>query len=201
MTSLLLYSRTLRLSLQGFRLTFHFAPNAFFTDDKLTKTFRIPNMLGGGKIGSDPSIEKLEGCEIHWVAGKSLIEKEVKKTTKKGKKKVTTTKKVPQESFFRFFDTPNMEEDEDLGEDEAYELQSQIHMEMEVGFEIKNKIIPRAVDWFTNIAIEDESSDEEEEEDEDDEEGEEGDDDEEDEEEEEEEEEHPKRGGKGGKGT
>jgi len=152
-------------------------------------------MMGGGRLGSDPTIEKIEGCDVHWKAGKDLTEKEVKKTTKKKGKKVTVTKKEPQESFFRFFETPNMEADEDMEPEDAYELQAQIHMEMEVGFEIKNKIIPRAVDWFTGEAVEDESSDEEDEdyedEDEEDDEGDYTDD---------EEEEKPKKGGKGAKG-
>lgn len=181
--------------MQGFRLVFHFGANDYFSDEKLTKTFHIPHMMGGGRLGSDPTIEKLEGCEIHWKAGKNLTEKEVKKTTKKKGKKVTQVKKEPQESFFRFFDTPDMEDDtNDLEPEEVYELQEQISMEMEVGFEIKNKIIPRAVDWFTGEAVADESSDEEDE----DYEGEDDDEDyDEEDDEEEEEEEKPKKGGKG----
>ena len=47
--------------------------------------------------------------------------------------------------------------------EEVYELNEQIQMEMDVGFEIKNKIIPRAVEWFTGEAVEDDSDDEDDE--------------------------------------
>lgn len=71
----------------------------------------------------------------------------------------------PVESFFRFFGTPNMSDDadEEMEPEEVYELNEQIQMEMDVGFEIKNKIIPRAVEWFTGEAVEDDSDDEDDE--------------------------------------
>ena len=88
-------------ALQGFRLEFAFSANPFFTNEKLTKTFHIPHMMGGGRLGSDPSIEKLVGCEIAWCAGKNLTVTEVKKQGKKKGKKTTVVKMEPTESFFR----------------------------------------------------------------------------------------------------
>jgi hypothetical protein len=95
----------------------------------------------------------------------------------------------PVESFFRFFGTPNMDEDadEDMEPEEVYELNEQIQMEMDVGFEIKNKIVPRAVEWFTGEAVEDDSDDEDDDEDDEDDEGDEEDEDDEEDEEEDEE--------------
>lgn len=139
----------------GFRLEFLFGANPYFTNEKLTKTFHIPFMLGGGRLGSDPTIEKLVGCDIAWLPGKNTTVIEEKKTIKKKGKKTTVTKMVPTESFFRFFGTPPMGEDidEDMPEQEQFELENQINTEMEVGFEIKNKIIPRAIEWFTGEAL------------------------------------------------
>ena len=78
----------------GFRLEFAFAPNPYFSDALLTKTFHIPFMMGGGRLGSDPTIEKIVGCDINWLPGKNVTEKEVKKVTKKKGKKSTVVKKV-----------------------------------------------------------------------------------------------------------
>ena len=78
----------------GFKLAFVFAPNPYFTNAQLEKTFHIPFMLGGGRLGSDPTIDKIVGCDINWLPGKNVTEKEVKKTQKKKGKKVTTTKTV-----------------------------------------------------------------------------------------------------------
>lgn len=78
----------------GFRLEFVFAPNPYFTNAQLDKTFHIPFMMGGGRLGSDPTIEKIVGCEINWLPGKNVTEKEVKKSQKKKGKKMTIVKKV-----------------------------------------------------------------------------------------------------------
>lgn len=43
---------------QGFKIVFHFAPNRYFTNSELVKTFYIPNMLDG----SEPMLERVEGC-------------------------------------------------------------------------------------------------------------------------------------------
>lgn len=78
----------------GFKLSFVFETNPYFTNAQLEKTFHIPFMLGGGRLGSDPTIDKIVGCDINWLPGKNVTEKEVKKTQKKKGKKVTTTKIV-----------------------------------------------------------------------------------------------------------
>ncbi|RYG43886.1 NAP domain-containing protein, partial [archaeon] len=85
----------------GFRIVFKFAPNDYFEDETLTKTIHIEHMMGSDVVGQEPSVEKLEGCDIHWKADKNLTVKTEKVTTRKKGKKVTTVKEVPQESFFR----------------------------------------------------------------------------------------------------
>lgn len=183
----------------GFRLVFKFAPNDYFEDATLTKTVHIEHMMGSDVIGQEPSVDKLEGCEIHWKADKNLTVKTEKVTTRKKGKKVTTVKEVPQESFFRFFETVDLDEEVEDNE-EMYEKQMQMQMEAEMCFAIRNKLVPRAAEWFTGEAVDDDSDDEYDDEDDEDDYDEE-DDEEEEEDDDDEEEEKPKakRGGKGGK--
>ncbi|XLT01571.1 hypothetical protein HN51_050922, partial [Arachis hypogaea] len=91
------------------------------------------------------------------------------------------TKTENYESFFNFFNPPQvLEDDEDIDEDMAEEL----HNQMEQDYDIGDKIIPHAVSWFTGEAIQGEEFGDLEDNDEDD--IEEDDDDEEDEDEDEE---------------
>ncbi len=92
------------------------------------------------------------------------------------------------ESFFNFFNPPQVpEDDEDIDEDTAEELQNQMEQDYDIGSTIRDKIIPHAVSWFTGEAIQgdeleiedDDEDDEDIDEDEDDE-GEDGDEEEED---------------------
>lgn len=72
------------------------------------------------------------------------------------------------ESFFNFFDPPKSldpEEEDDLDEEEIAELESRLAVDYAIGEEIKDKLIPRAVDWFTGAALEFEYGDEQEEDD------------------------------------
>jgi nucleosome assembly protein 1-like 1 len=105
---------------QGFKLLFHFAPNPFFDNEVLTKTFNIPDMMGGAS-GGEPSVESLPGTDIKWKAGKNLTVKVIKKTVKKKGKKTTVSKEEPQDSFFAFFDSPDMESEPENME-EAFEV-------------------------------------------------------------------------------
>jgi hypothetical protein len=100
----------------GFKLTFAFGPNDYFTDKELTKTFYVPNLLEGSMF----ELDRAEGCEIHWKDGKDLTVKTVKKTVKKGKGRAkTVTKSEPVPSFFRFFETTEMNEEliQEMGEE------------------------------------------------------------------------------------
>lgn len=189
----------------GFKLVFTFAANDFFSDTTLTKSFIIPNMLGGDEPGSEPAVQKLVGSEIHWKAGKCLTESKKKVTKKVGGKKKTVEKTEPVPSFFRFFDTPDMDalEADALGAEESMALIELINAEIEVGFTLRNKIIPSAVKWFTGEAEDDEDDEDdeydEEDEDDDEDDDEHDDDEDEDEDEDEDDEDEDKPKGKGGK--
>jgi nucleosome assembly protein 1-like 1 len=193
--------------LKGFRLTFAFAPNPFFEEAELTKTFHMKTGIfddededeeaneeeeeeeeeGGAaaELERSTGVSKIEGCAITWKAGKNLtVEMQTKKGKgARGKKAKPVKKEVPVASFFRFFETPDMEAE---GDDEAIgELVQSTQEEVRVAYFIREDLVPRALGFFLG---EEDDGDEDEDEDEDGE-GEDGEDGEEEDEEEEEEEE------------
>mmetsp|Transcript_27662 Transcript_27662/g.46305 ORF Transcript_27662/g.46305 Transcript_27662/m.46305 type:complete len:392 (+) Transcript_27662:189-1364(+) len=156
---------------KGFRLHFHFLENPYFTNTKLSKSYFMMDE-------EDPILEKAEGTAIEWKAGKNCCVKVLKKKPKKGSKSSKPiTKTEPCESFFNFFSPPQVPDEEDLEEEEAERLQEEMEADYEMGSIIREKLIPRAVLWFTGEMMDEEEDDEEEDDDDD----EEGDDDGEDE--------------------
>jgi len=151
----------------GFTLYFHFDKNDFFTNTVLTKQYEMkcepqeddPFTFEG------PEIFKCTGCTIDWVKGKNLTVKQVKKKQKhksKGSVRVIT-KQVKADSFFNFFDPPTVPDDPNAEVDE--DTQSLLTADFEIGHYIRERIVPRAVLYFTGEALEDESDFEEEEDD------------------------------------
>ncbi|KAE9602463.1 putative nucleosome assembly protein (NAP) [Lupinus albus] len=173
---------------KGFKLEFYFDSNPYFTNSVLTKTYHMIDE-------DEPILEKAIGTEIQWHPGKTLTEKVLKKKPKKGSKNTKPIIKTEKcESFFNFFNPPEVpEDDEDIDEDLADELQNQIEQDYDIGSTIRDKIIPHAVSWFTGEAVEGEEfgdlefddvdGDDDEEDEDDDEEEDEDDDDDDDEEE------------------
>jgi len=152
----------------GFTLHFHFAPNDYFTNTELTKEYEMkcepqeddPFSFEG------PEIFKCKGSPIDWKKGKNLTVKTVKKKQKhKSKGSVRTiTKQVKADSFFNFFDPPQVPDDPNAEVDE--DTQALLTADFEIGHYIRERIVPRAVLFFTGEALEDESDYEEEEEEE-----------------------------------
>ena len=89
------------------------------------------------------------GCTINWKEGKNLTVKTVKKKQKhKSKGNVRTiTKQVKNDSFFNFFDPPPIPDDPDADIDP--ETQDLLTADFEIGHYIRDRIIPRAVLFFT----------------------------------------------------
>ncbi|XP_047317749.1 nucleosome assembly protein 1;4-like [Impatiens glandulifera] len=167
---------------QGFKLTFSFDPNPFFKNTILTKAYHMINE-------EEDILEKAIGTPIEWLPGKCLTQKTLKKKPKKGSKNTKPITKIENcESFFHFFNPPQIpdDDDEDIDSDAVEELQDQLEQDYDVGSTILEDIIPRAVSWYTGEAASDDefevAVDDGEDNDEDD------DDDEDDEDEEEEEE-------------
>lgn len=161
----------------GFKLHFTFAANDFFSDTELTKTYYYQEQVG---YGGDFVYDKALGHEIKWKDDKDLTKKiEIKKQRNKTTGKTRVIRKVvPTDSFFNFFKppqppTPEDLEADDVDEDELEELDARLEVDYQIGEDFKEKIIPRAVDYFTGKALkyeedyEDEEIDEFEEDDED----------------------------------
>ncbi|GKE36434.1 nucleosome assembly protein 1;4-like protein, partial [Tanacetum coccineum] len=113
------------------------------------------------------------------------LRKKPKKGTRSPKPPITKTENC--ESFFNFFNPPQIPDDEEeIDEDTADLLQNKMEQDYDIGSTIRDKIIPHAVSWFTGEADENDEYDIEDDDDEDDEEPEDNDIDDDDDEEDEE---------------
>merc|ERR1712226_1805193 len=139
--------------------------NDYFSNSVLTKEYEMrckPIEFDG------PEIYKCKGCDIDWKQGKNLTVKTVTRKQKhKQKGSVRTIKKtVKNDSLFNFFSPPDIPENPEELDEETQEL---LTSDFEIGHYIRERILPRAVLFFTGEALEDDDyDDEEEEEDEDD---------------------------------
>jgi len=146
----------------GFVLNFHFAPNDYFTNTILTKEYELKNDIDPeDPLGFDgPEMFKSRGCKIDWKPGKNTSVKVIKQKVKaKGKGKggpKFVTKEEKRDSFFNFFKPPKVPDDPK--EEVEPERQAEISMDFDLGFGIKEKLIPRAVLYFTGEALEDDDS-------------------------------------------
>lgn len=154
----------------GFRIRMVFSENPYFTNTVLEKTYYMLE-------GRDAVLERSQGTEIDWKAGKNVTMKLMKKKPKKGAKPDAKpqTKMEPVDSFFNFFNPPQVpDEDTELDPDEVEMLEAAIEADYDIGDTIKHSLIPNAVGWFTGTALEEEEGgmyldeDEDEDEDEDD---------------------------------
>jgi len=145
----------------NFILSFQFADNPFFSNATLTKEYQL-------RDGPDtecpleydgPEIFSCKGCKIDWIESKDVTQKTVKIKKIKARKGATcspekaVTKIVPADSFFNFFNPPDVPEDPkaEVNDDDRAILA----VDFDVGFAIKEKIIPRAVLYFTGDLFED----------------------------------------------
>lgn len=107
----------------GFVLEFHFSPNEFFENETLTKEYLYKCSLGNKMVFEGPQIYKSIGCEVKWKDGQT----------------------TPKDSFFNFFHSNQIKnEPDDTLESEQYA----INTDFEMGYFIKERIIPRAVLFY-----------------------------------------------------
>jgi len=163
----------------GFKLHFMFGSNDYFTDTELTKEYEMKCVPSEREPFSfdGPEIFRCKGCPIHWKPNKNLTVKTIKKKQKhKSKGNVRTiTKQVKNDSFFNFFDPPALPDDPEAEVDP--DTQEILTSDFEIGHYIRERVVPRAVLFFTGEALEEEDFDEEEDGSEGEEEGEEEEDD------------------------
>ncbi|KAG5519762.1 hypothetical protein PMAC_000035 [Pneumocystis sp. 'macacae'] len=162
----------------GFRLEFYFSDNEFFSNKMISKTYFYRDELG---YNGDFVYDHAEGDKIDWKNNKDLTTKvEIKKQRNKNTRQTRVVKKVvPKDSFFAFFMPPVV-----FDQDDDSDIDNRLEADYQYGEDIKEKLIPRAIDWFTGVALayeeeyddnsdqdytdEDENEDEEDEEDDDD---------------------------------
>jgi len=190
---------------KGFRLTFHFAENPYFSNETLEKEYHVEE---SSPYTQEVEVTLIKASEIEWKEGKDVtIEKVAKKVKGGGAKKAKQKKEKeePRDSVFRHFfrtmkpdmplpDDVNLEEmggmcDED--DDEEGIVEMLMENDHEVGMALRDQIIPFAVRWFTGEAAPDDDDDDEDGESEDD-----DDEDDEDDEDDDSDEEPPARGKK-----
>ncbi|KAG6095423.1 hypothetical protein E4U30_002477 [Claviceps sp. LM220 group G6] len=146
----------------GFRLIFEFSENDYFSNKMITKTYFYQTESG---YGGDFIYDHAEGDKIEWYPGKDLtVRVEAKKQRNKNTNQTRIVKKtVPTESFFNFFSPPQAPSDGDDGDndDAADDIEDRLELDYQLGEDIKEKLIPRAIDWFTGeaLAFYDEDSD------------------------------------------
>lgn len=83
----------------------------------------------------------------------SLCSQESHTNTRTDTKQTRIVKKtVPTESFFNFFSPPSAPSEED-DDDAASDIEERLELDYQLGEDIKEKLIPRAIDWFTGEAL------------------------------------------------
>ncbi|GAA97029.1 uncharacterized protein L969DRAFT_611429 [Mixia osmundae IAM 14324] len=164
----------------GFKLVFEFGPGAeaYFSNKTLEKTYFYQDTVS---YEGDFVYDHAAGCDIKWKDGKNLTVKiETKKQRNKNTNQTRIIKKsIPTESFFTFFAPPAPPSDEDDADaEDEDDLHERLEFDYQVGEDLKERVIPRAVDYFTGKALRMEADDQDDSELFDDEEDDEDDDDE-----------------------
>lgn len=100
----------------SFTLEFHFSPNEYFSNQILTKEYLMKCFPDSDEPFSfdGPEIYKSIGCKINWMDGKDLTVKKTDEASATG-----DSQNMAIESFFNFFNPPEVIEDAD---DELYEI-------------------------------------------------------------------------------
>lgn len=138
----------------GFTLEFHFESNEHFSNTVLTKQYTMRSEPDESDPFSfeGPEIIKCKGCKIDWKKGKNVTVKTVKKKQKHKGSGTTRTisKTVQSDSFFNFFNPPTPPDEEEMDED----MEALLAADFEIGHFIRERIVPRAVLYFTGEALE-----------------------------------------------
>lgn len=138
----------------GFQLEFVFAPNDYLSNEVLTKTYFYQDAVG---FSGDLVYDHAEGTKIEWKSPEHDLTNrvETKKQRNKNTNETRTIKRlVPTESFFNFFAPPKAPEDEDEEDEEQLEeYEERLELDYQVGEDLKDRIIPHAVDFFTGKAL------------------------------------------------
>lgn len=156
----------------GFTLNFWFEPNDYFEETCLKKVYklRIEPDKDEALTYEGPEIVHASGTEITWKKDKNVTKKVIKKKQKNKKTghTRTTTSEVQQDSFFNYFTSielrvENMKKHlEEAGadsddEDDFDQQAAMLEADYEIGHFIRERLIPRAVLYYTG-ELDDEDS-------------------------------------------
>ncbi|KAF3793299.1 Nucleosome assembly protein 1 [Nymphaea thermarum] len=132
---------------KGFKLDFFFDTNPYFKNSVLTKTYHMIDE-------DEPILERAIGTEIEWYPGKILTQKVLKKKPKKGSKNAKPiTKTEDCESFFNFFSPPQVpDDDEDIDEDTAEQLQNLMEQDYDIGRVVPNLVLLNRENAHQNVS-------------------------------------------------
>ncbi|XP_067122433.1 nucleosome assembly protein 1-like 1 [Centruroides vittatus] len=134
-----------------FVLEFHFEPNEYFDNPVLTKEYRIKCHVDPEQpfdfVG--PEIVECEGSRIDWKEGKDITRPAFKRNNKTEK----SSEIVRKSSFFGFFDSLKQKKN-------SQEISEALENDFEIAQYIKEKIIPRAIFYYTKEMEESDYSDE-----------------------------------------
>lgn len=142
----------------GFTLSFAFQENPFFTNQVLTKEYSLRNGPDPeAPLSYDgPEIISCKGCTIEWKEGMNVTDKTRKVETITGKKaEPGAPEEVKVDSFFTFFNPPACDLDGTGDAEMEDDDRAILAVDFDVGFAIKEKIIPRAVMYFTGEIFDD----------------------------------------------
>lgn len=146
------------LNPMGCKLHFYFEPNEYFTNSVLTKEYEmkcIPSKANPYTF-EGPEIVKCKGCTIDWKDGKNLTL--LTRVATDDEDSELNTEKPNTGSFFTFFNPPQIP---DVNETEIdTETQDVLEQDFEVENYLRERIIPRAVLFFTGEALQDDDDNE-----------------------------------------
>ncbi|KAK7688344.1 hypothetical protein QCA50_008716 [Cerrena zonata] len=141
----------------GFKLLFQFNANEFFENTLLEKTYLYQEEVG---YAGDFVYDRAIGTEIKWKEDKDLTKEfEIKKQRNKNTNRTRLVRKArPAESFFNFFSPPIPPNEDtlkttDIEIEDLEEIDEKLELDYQIGEDIKEKVIPHAVDWFTGKAL------------------------------------------------
>jgi len=156
---------------KGFKLTFHFVENPYFTNDTLWKEYHTEE---GSPYTGEIDTKEIKVNDTDWKPGKDVTVEKIAKKAKGGgakkNKQKTKEKEEPRDSFFRSIfrnlrpDMPmpadvNLEEARAMGmggddsdDDDQAMMGLLMENDYEIGCSIRDQLIPFAVRWYTGEA-------------------------------------------------
>jgi nucleosome assembly protein 1-like 1 len=154
----------------AFTLVFTWSPNEWFSNAQLTKEYHLkcePDKTNPFEFDG-PEIVSCKGSTIDWKPGKNVTVKLLKKKQKHKSRGATryVTKQVKADSFFNFFDPPAVPVTPEAEADMDDESRDALNADFEIGQVLRDRVIPRAVLYYTGEAHDDDDYDDDEDEDE-----------------------------------